>query len=708
MSESAVTRPPGSGRSGRRASTDVAVVMITAALASALVIGVYNYAIGRQLIRDAVSAQLTDVGANRADRIERGLDNLADVTATLAVEPSMSAALIDLSAGFAATDEVLDEAQRTELADFYEEGIAIAPSLGAEPPTGVQLLPRSDTAQYLQYWYIAQTPLDQRGGVADPGDGSSYTMAHAEHDPALQAITGILPVGDVVLIDLEGTVVYSTDKRIDFATNLLTGPHKDSGLADAVRRLDTAAADEVVFVDYEPYAPAGGLPELWVAAVVRTRSAISGIVATAVDNAALVDLTTAGGDWDALGLGDTGEAYIVGPDRVLRSEARLWLEDPDAYLKAMSDAGYDEATVNAVSTFGTTVLTQPADTEAVDAALRGETFEGTTSNYLERGTRAYAEPVDSGSLGWVVITEAESSEIYAPLRQYVWRLLLVAIVAVPIVTAVALLIARRMLRPIEPIVEAANQVAEGDIDVVLDAAGHDEFSDVAHQLNAFVGELRHQRAEVTRADLETTELLASVLPRRIVDQYKAGDRDIAESIRNATLVAVTLNDDDAGLTDDDRADYSVQVSAGMAEIAMLHGAEHVASNAVTGMYATGLGSDQLAIDEALAFALAARDWTKAFLEEREIDMTMGIGIAGGDVVANVIGTQRLAFDVLGSPRRIADDLARVAPPWTVLVDAAIAGRAEERWLLERTEDLRDPRGSRMEAWALSEEPARTD
>ena len=708
MSASTDARPRTSGRTGRRASTDVAVVMITAALVSAFVIGMFNYITGRQLIRDAVSAQLVDVGANRADRIERGLDNLVDVAATLAVEPSMSAALIDLSAGFAATDEVLDEAQEGELVDFYEQGIAIATPQGAEPPTVDQLLPRSATARYLQYWYIAETPLDQRGDVADPGDGSPYTAAHAEHDPGLQAITGILPVGDVVLIDLEGTVVYSTDKRIDFATNLITGPHRDSGLADVVRRLDTAAADQVVFVDYEPYAPAGGLPELWVATVVRTRSAITGIVATAVDNAALVSLTTAGGDWDALGLGDTGEAYIVGPDRLLRSESRLWLEDPDAYVTAMVDAGYDEATINAVSTFNTTVLTQPADTDAVDAALRGETFEATTTNYLGQRTRAYAEPVDSGSLGWIVVTEAETSEIFEPLRQYVWRLLLVALVAIPIVTAVALVIARRMLRPIEPIVKAANQVAEGDIDVVLDATGHDEFSDIAHQFNAFVGELRHQRGEVARADEETTELLASVLPRRIIDQYKAGDRDIAESIRNATLVAVTMNHDGVGLSDDDWAEYSVQISASMAKIAALHGAEHVASNAVTAMYATGLGSDELEIDDALAFALAAREWIKAYAEDRDIDVTMGIGVAGGDVVANVIGTQRLAFDVLGSPRRVADDLARSAPPWTVLVDAAIAGRVKERWLLERIEDLRGPRGAPMEAWRLEEEPAHTD
>jgi methyl-accepting chemotaxis protein len=686
--------------SGRRASTDVAIVMIAAALVSALVIGVFNYVTGRQLIRDGVTTQLVDVGANRADRIERGLANLTDTTVTLAREPSVAASLVEFSEAFAATTDVLDDDQLAALTAFYADGIAVTTPPGVEPPTTNELLPSSDTARFLQYWYVTQAPLEERGEIVDPGDGSVYSAVHAQRGPELAAMTDIVAIGDVVLIDLDGTVVYSSDKRIDFATNLVTGPHRDSGLAEAVARLETSAAGDVVFADYASYAPALGLPELWVATVVRNQSEVVGIVATSVGNDALVALTTAGGDWDALGLGDTGETYIVGPDRLLRSESRLWLEDPDRYLDVMADAGFDQEAIDAVSTFDTTVLTQIADTDAVDAALGGEVFEATTTNYLGQRTRTYSEPLRSGALGWVVVTEAQTSEIFSPLRDYVWRLFLVALLAVPIVIGVAVFIARRMLRPIGPIVDGANTVAGGDIDVELDMGGHDEFSDIAAQFNAFVAELRRQRGEVERADAETTELLASVLPRRLVDQYRSGDRDIAESIQNATLIAITLNDDRAGLSDDDRAEYSVQVSAGVAEIAARHEAEHIASNATTGMYATGLGSDQLEIDDAIGFAIEARDWIQGYFAERELDMTMGVGVAGGDVVANVIGTQRLAFDVLGSPRRIAEDLARAAPAWAVVVDAVIAARTEGEWAFLRMGDLIDPRGAPIEGWLL--------
>ena len=90
------------GRS-RPASRYVAIVMIVAALVSALLIGAYNYYNGRALLGDAVDGQLVDVATNRAQRIEVGLQSLADLAATYATEPSVAAALVDLSAASAMT-----------------------------------------------------------------------------------------------------------------------------------------------------------------------------------------------------------------------------------------------------------------------------------------------------------------------------------------------------------------------------------------------------------------------------------------------------------------------------------------------------------------------------------------------------------------------------------------------------------------------------
>ena len=67
---------------------------------------------------------------------------------------------------------------------------------------------------------------------------------------------------------------------------------------------------------------------------------MTGALAVEIPNELLVDLTTAGQDWQGTGLGETGEVYVVGEDSTMRTDSRLWLEDPDAYLKLVGDAGY--------------------------------------------------------------------------------------------------------------------------------------------------------------------------------------------------------------------------------------------------------------------------------------------------------------------------------------------------------------------------------
>ena len=75
-------------------------------------------------------------------------------------------------------------------------------------------------------------------------------------------------------------------------------------------------------------------------------------------------------------------------------------------------------------------------------------------------------------------------------------------------------------------------------------------------------------------------------------------------------------------------------------------------------------------------------------------------MAAGDVVANVVGTQRLAFEVLGTPRRMSEALGRAAGPGDVLVDAVIAARLGPPWTIDRVEGLRTLDGVPLEGWRL--------
>jgi len=54
-----------------------------------------------------------------------------------------------------------------------------------------------------------------------------------------------------------------------------------------------------------------------------------------IANSTFTDMVTFQGHWSEVGLGETGEAYIVGPDLKLRTESRFVKEMPEK-MKSLS------------------------------------------------------------------------------------------------------------------------------------------------------------------------------------------------------------------------------------------------------------------------------------------------------------------------------------------------------------------------------------
>lgn len=691
-------------RKGRRARTDVALMMVLTALASVLVIGAFNFFSARSLLNDTVESQLTNVAESRATRIEQVLDAIKDTAVTMADGRGFLEALTDLTDGYEGLDVTLTEAEVAELRSQYEAGIAAAVPPGFEAPTVDELFPVSVRAQYLQSVYIGQNPFEMRADLVDPGDGTQYGEAHAEHHPWLRAVMDRLDIGDALLIDAAtSSVVYSVDKNIDFATDLAEGPHRNSALAEAVLgQLGSAAADQAVLVDFEPYPPAGNEPVLFVAAAIRDQGRVVGALALEVPNEFLTQATTAGQDWEGTGLGETGEIYVVGGDRLMRSQSRLWLEDPEAYLAAVADAGYEPEVAEAVDAFGTTVLIQPADTDAVEAALSGDVFIDQSSNYLDQSTLTVAGELDVEELNWVIVADVTAAEAQGPLRRHIRNLIILAALLIPIVIALAFFVARRMLRPIDPITAAADRVRDGDIDVELVVPGTDEYADLAGKFDGVLDAIREQRADLERTEAETTDLLLAVLPRRLVDQYQRGDRNLAEAVRNATMISIRMEEPEvvAPSEQETLAEHAAAMVAGFGALAEQFGVEHLGSTATQALYAAGLTAEGEEAGQAVGFATTARAWIGDAAEAAGLVITSHFGLAAGDVFVGVVGTERISFNVWGAPREEAATLAAVAGSGQILIDPAVASQISDDWAVEPVPELVDLTGKRLKGWQV--------
>ncbi len=177
------------------------------------------------------------------------------------------------------------------------------------------------------------------------------------------------------------------------------------------------------------------------------------------------DLMTMGGRWEESGMGKTGETFIVGPDDLMRSDSRLFIEDPEAFKRDVIDAGTPpDVAEDSIRQHGTT-LVQPVATEATKLAQRGQRGTLIADDYLGHETlQAYA-PADIPGLRWSVIAKIDTSEAFAPVSAFTRKLVLSTTAIIFVVCIAAMLLARLFVRPIRRLEAGARQITSGDYGV---------------------------------------------------------------------------------------------------------------------------------------------------------------------------------------------------------------------------------------------------
>ena len=189
--------------------------------------------------------------------------------------------------------------------------------LGKDVPLA-DYLPIGSAATYLQYYYIVANPQpsSRRKLVDDAGDGSAYSAVHAVYHPLLRTAASTLGLFDFMIADPKsGRLVYAMDKEVDFATSLKKGPYRHSNLAAAFGRCaGTPDPSLTCLEDFAPYLPSDGQPIAFMATPVIEQGEVSGVLIAQLSIEEIDRVVTGDRRWREEGFGDTGEAYIIGPD----------------------------------------------------------------------------------------------------------------------------------------------------------------------------------------------------------------------------------------------------------------------------------------------------------------------------------------------------------------------------------------------------------
>lgn len=653
----------------------LARTLVVLGLVSVLLLAAVNLLVVRSLLDGSVRTQLETLRDVRRSAIELGVERLLTRVSVLAADPGVVAALDDLATGYAALDADLTPAEQGALLAEYERVVARYDEAGVERPPVEALLPDTEAGRFVQFHYLASNPhpVGERSQLVDAGDGSPYSEAHARQHPYLRQLAEGLGATDLVLIDAASDdIVYSVEKLIDLGTDVRAGPHRDSTLGAARARLATVSVTQAVIVDSAFYLPDSSAPVVHVAATVRAEAEAVGAIVVGIPIRVLGELVSGGGRWDLLGLGDTGDAYVLGADGRLRTEPRIWSGDRARALEAARDAGLDDRSAALVEFLESPVLVQRVEHAAVERALDGEASVAQVSGYLGKRTLAAVAPLDVGGLGWVLVAERQTSETRQEIESFLLTIGLVLAVLLPVLALVGIVLARVLARPVVPLLAAAQQIADGDPDVAVPDLGRNELGDLGHQLDAVAAQLREQDEAVRAEDERIAGLLESVVPVELIDRVRREEDVTSTGIDTATVVALAVRGvpQPSAAELDTLVELTQRLVTEVRALAGAHGVEGIRLASDQALFVAGRGVPDDGVAAAVRFAVALDEVVAAVATEQAVDLVAQVGVATGTLGGGVLGRRQAAYGVWGDCVGRAVDLAAHAPGHGVLVDEA--------------------------------------
>ena len=692
------------------------ILMLLAVSSCAIFVTAYlGYQSGQSNLTNRVFSQLTSLRASKAHQIESYFENIRDHTQTLSEDLMVVAAMQEFKAAYRQLDaDSVPAAFDKKIATYYrKEFLTRLAKTNEGSPVLESYTPRTPAARYLQYYYIAANPnpVGKKNILDTPGDGSEYSRVHARYHPIFRKIVEKFGYYDMFLIAPDGTVVYTDFKETDFTTNYTTGPYSESNLAKLTAATRQAKEkDYVKIVDFEAYGPSYGAPAAFIAAPIFNKSEFIGVLAFQLPVDEINNVMTGNRNWKRDGLGETGETYLVGADELMRSVSRFLVQDPKGYANTLRSLGVSEKSINRINKYGTSILQQKVQTEGVKEAFAGKEGTQIINDYRGIPVLSSYAALHVDGLDWVILSEMDLSEAYAPVYSFQRRVLISATLLMLLVTLVAMWLADNFVKPINILIAGARKVGAGNIDAIT-LNSHDEFGELAKSFNTMVRSLRAQTNLVEEKNNENEQLLLSIFPATVAKRLQRGEKDIAENVSNVSVLFSDL----AGFTKLSESMTAYEFVATLNDLVTAfdeatekYGIEKIKTigdsyMAVCGLSVPYLDHDKRAID----FALEMLAIIRRFNHERGFKLNLQTGINSGDMVAGIIGRNKFMYDVWGNTINVASDMKSACPPGSILVSQDVYNSLRDLYDFEQASDI-EANGTTLIAWRLksTQQPVR--
>jgi methyl-accepting chemotaxis protein len=537
---------------------------------------------GSAALEESARNQLVSLREIKKTQVENYFNTILNQVLTLSNNAMIIEAMEDLKGSFY---KVKEEAfpLNSNMEDYRQKlGQYYVSQFGEEYKkqnhgTGIdanKFLKTIDTdAVALQYQYIQanSNPLGSKEALDNTGDDSQYNYFHQQYHPAIRDFLKKFGYHDIFLVDPKtGKVVYSVFKELDFATSLINGPYANTGLGRAFKAAKNSGKQEFAYLDdFATYTPSYDNPASFISSPIFNDGKMTGVLIFQMPIDNINRVMTSNERWSDVGLGASGETYLVGGDSLMRSQSRFLIEDKAGFFEAIKGLNLSSQNMNNLISKETTTGFFPVNNDATQAALSGETGFKIIKDYRDVSVLSAYSPINVLGLNWAILAEIDKEEAFKAVADMqsdiFWYAISVILVMLGIAVTAGFFFANTVTKPMIRLSKTMNNIEQnsdltqraninskdeiGDMATSLDSM-LDKFQNIVQQVGGSTAQLASAAEEMSAVTTQTsqgiqeqqsqTDQLATAM-----NQMAATVQEVARHAMQAASAASTANDESA-------------------------------------------------------------------------------------------------------------------------------------------------------------------
>nr|WP_145344486.1 methyl-accepting chemotaxis protein [Roseibium hamelinense] len=298
-------------------------------------------------------------------------------------------------------------------------------------------------------------PEDERAELVKAGR-KPYDRAHAKHHQVMRDYADLNGYPDLMFVNTAGDVIYTVNKRADFARNLNEGEWQDTVAARVFNKALNGPSDAVHKADAARYPTAADEPTGFLASPISVGSKTIGI---ALYQTPVIKISSLLGKYS--GLGETGNVFFVNADAIAQNDS---MRTPD-----VSEVG-----------------AQLFESQDVLSNLTGDAVFMEIPDFT--GSRVYAAVVPFTFLGnsYALVVVQNVAEVLAPLSNLRNWIVAITLLSAVVAGIFGFLVSAKLSGRIQSLATAMADLADGNTNIeVPGQVGSDEIADMARTVEVF-------------------------------------------------------------------------------------------------------------------------------------------------------------------------------------------------------------------------------